>query len=245
MGGGVGVTGRARVPGIVGVAVETNCVYYREIHRAAAVKLPAGHSPRSLLDTLDVAALAEHVRSGDDSRVSVAISDSARRLELAGADFVVISSSTGHLAAPAVRAAVRIPLLDVRGVAAAELRYLGVGRVGLVSTVLTQRRGLYDEVLTTEGIQVLVPDEEEAEAVDEVIFGELIHDGPTERGVGTVQRTVDRLIGRGAEAVLLACTDLTLLAPQLRADRPLLDTTVLHARVAGLIAAGESHSELF
>jgi len=79
-------------------------------------------------------------------------------------------------------------------------------------------------------IELLAPEEPEAAEIDEVIFSELIHGGATEGGVATVQRAVDGLTRRGADAVLLACTDLTLLASRLRFDRPLLDTTVLHAR---------------
>jgi len=155
----------------------------------------------------------------------------------------VISSNTGHLAADAVRAAVRIPLLDIREVVVAELRRLGVRRAGVVSTMLTQRRGLYGEALASGGIELLAPEEPEAAEIDEVIFSELIHGGATEGGVATVQRAVDGLTRRGADAVLLACTDLTLLASRLRFDRPLLDTTVLHARAAGLVAVDGSATE--
>jgi len=225
--------GQRLVPGLIGLAVETNCVYYREMHRAADEQLPGGHSLRSVMDTLDFAALAGRVRAGDDAALAAAVAASARRVQDAGADFAVISSNTGHLAAEAVRDAVTIPLLDIRDVAVRELRRRGARQAGLISTSMSERAGLYDDALAAAGIGLISPDASEAAAVDEVIFAELVHGVASESGAATLQRVTDRLISRGADAVLLACTDLTLLAARLGPGSALVDTTVLHARAAG------------
>src|SRR5882757_1254720 len=153
---------QVRVPGIVGMAIETNCVYYREMHRAADVWLAPGRSLTSVIDTIDFVALVADTRAGDDERVVTTVIDSARRLERAGADFLVISSNTGHSTAASVKAAVPLPLLDIRDVAAEELRRRGVRRAGLVSTTMTLRRGLYDQALRTAGIELLEPDAADA-----------------------------------------------------------------------------------
>ena len=224
------------VPGLVGMAVETNCVYYREMHQAAAEHLHDGHSLRSVMDTLDFAALVGNVRAGNEAGLCAAVAESAGRAEAAGADFAVITSNTGHLAAGAVRAAVAIPLLDIRDVAVGELRRRGAWRAGLISTVMTQRRGLYDASLHAAGIDLIVPSPGDAARVDEVIFTELIHGVVSESGTAVVQRVASGLRGRGADAVLLACTDLTLLASRLRPGGSIVDTTVLHARAAGHLA---------
>jgi len=226
------------VPGLVGMAIETNCVYYREMHRAADEYLCGGHSLRSVMDTLDFAALVEDVRAGNEARLCAAVAGSARRVQDAGADFVVISSNTGHLGAEAARAAVTIPLLDIRDVVVGELRRRGARRAGLISTIMTQRRGLYDAALHAAGIGLVVPSRHDAAAVEEVIFTELVHGMVSESGAATVQRVADSLRSLGAGAVLLACTDLTLLATRLGPGGAIVDTTVLHARAAGHRAAG-------
>ena len=228
------------VPGLVGMAVETNCVYYREMHRAADEHLHNGHSLRSVMDTLDFAALVGNVRVGNEAGMCAAVAESARRVQDAGADFVVISSNTGHLGAAAARAAVTIPLLDIRDVAAGELRRRQARQAGLISTVMTQRRELYDAALRAAGIDLVAPFPGDAAKVDEVIFTELIHGVVSDAGAATVQRVADGLRRRGADAVLLACTDLTLLANRLRPGSTIVDTTVLHARAAGRRAATAS-----
>ena len=226
------------VPGLVGLAVETNCVYYREMHRAAGEYLRGGHSLRSVMDTLDFAALVENVRAGNGAALCAAVAGSARRVQDAGADFVIISSNTGHLGAAAVRAAVTVPLLDIRDVAVGELRRRRVGRAGLISTGMTQRRGLYDAALRAAGIGLVVPPPHDVAAVEEVIFTELVRGVVSESGVATVQRVADSLRRLGADAIVLACTDLTLLATRLRPGSAIVDTTVLHARAAGHRAVG-------
>lgn len=224
------------VPGLVGMAVETNCVYYREMHRAADEHLHEGHSLRSVMDTLDFAALVGDVRTGNQAGLCAAVAESARRVQDAGADFVVITSNTGHLGADAARAAVAVPLLDIRDVAVADLRRRRARRAGLISTGMSQRTGLYDAALHGAGIDLLVPAPGEAARVDEVIFTELIHGVVSESGAAAVQRVADSLRRRGADAILLACTDLTLLASRLRPGSAIVDTTVLHAGAAGRLA---------
>ena len=225
------------VPGLVGMAVETNCVYYREMHRAADVHLHPGHSLRSVMDTLDFAALVGNVRAGNAAGLGTSVAESARRVQDAGADFVVITSNTGHLGAGAARAAVTIPLLDIRDVAVAELRRRRARRAGLIGTAMTQRNGLYDGALKAAGIGLIVPSPGDAATVDDVIFTELIHGVVSDSGAAAVQRVVDGLRRHGADAVLLACTDLTLLASRLCPRSAVVDTTVLHARAAGRWAA--------
>jgi aspartate racemase len=224
------------VPGLVGMAVETNCVYYREMHRAAGERRHDGHSLRSVMDTLDFAALVGDARAGNEGGLRTAVAESARRVQAAGADFVVITSNTGHLGAGAARAAVAIPLLDIRDVAVAELRRRRARQAGLISTGITQRTGLYDAALRAAGIGLITPPPGDAANVDEVIFTELIHGVASESGAAAVQRVADNLRRRGADAVVLACTDLTLLASRLRPASAIVDTTVLHARAAGRLA---------
>ena len=225
------------VPGLVGMAVETNCVYYREMHRAADRYLHPGHSLRSVLDTLDFAALVGDVRTGNKAGLRASVAESARRVQDAGANFVVITSNTGHLGAGTARAAVTIPLLDIRDVAVAELRRRRAPRAGLISTGMTQRSGLYDGALQDAGIELIVPSAGDTATVDDVIFTELINGAVSDSGAAAVQHIVDGLCRRGAGTVLLACTDLTLVAPRLHPRGAVVDTTVLHARAAGRWAA--------
>ncbi|MBF6271725.1 aspartate/glutamate racemase family protein, partial [Nocardia farcinica] len=131
-----------------------------------------------------------------------------------------------------------VPLLDIRETAAAAVQAAGNKRVGIIGTSQTILAGLYDETFSRHALDVLAPTAHTMEAVDRVIFDELVHGVTDGEAAGVVGCAVDELCDRGAEVVLLACTDLTHIAQTLL-GQPVLDSTTIHARAAARMALRE------
>lgn len=225
-----------RVPGLVGLAPTTNAIYYRELN-AAAEEADASRTVKSILFTIDFLGIARDIRAGRLDSLGASLVDAGERLASAGADFLVLTSNTGHIAADEVRRRAGMPLLDVREVVASELRARGVTRCGLLSTTATRDHALYEMVLDPMHVEVLHPSAQTGAAVDAVIFEELvagIDDGDASR---VLRSAADELRLKGAEAIVLACTDMALV-PFGVAGGDVIDSTRLHARTAGIIAAG-------
>jgi aspartate racemase len=224
------------VPGLVGLAPTTNAVYYRDLN-AAAEEADASRTAKSLLFTINFLGVARDIRAGRLDSLGASLVDAGERLASGGADFLVLTSNTGHIVADEVRRRAGIPLLDVREVVASELRGRGVTRCGLLSTTATRDYGLYELVLDPMNVEVLHPSAQTGAAVDAVIFKELVA-GIDDGDAGRVLRSAaDELRLKGAEAVVLACTDMALVSLDV-GGCDVIDSTRLHARTAGIIAAG-------
>jgi aspartate racemase len=225
-----------RTPGLVGLAVETNVVYYRELN-AAAHRVDPAHTATSLLSTIDFEGVAATIRSGDLDALGAAIIVAAQGLERAGADFLVLTTNTGHVAIERVRAVTGLPVLDVRDVVARELDARGVRRCGILSTSATRAERLYEKILEPLGIEVVHPSGEVGARIDQAIFGELVHRVVDGGAADVLNSAADDLRARGVEAVVLACTDMTVIATEV-VGSDVIDSTRLHARIAGELAAG-------
>ncbi|MFK0250297.1 aspartate/glutamate racemase family protein [Amycolatopsis azurea] len=224
-------TAETKVPGLIGFAVHTNVVYYTTM--AATGR---DYHYRSLLDTIDVEELAHHLRSGDTKAFIRQLTDSATRLREGGADFLAITSNTGHVAADDLATAVGLPLLDLRAVIVDELVRRGARNVGILSTTATRRFALYDTFLARAQMHVHYPQPATAEAIDHVIFEELVSGRTDGTAPAVLTDARAELRADGCDTILLACTDMTLIYPSLRADDT-VDTTRLHAEAIARQAA--------
>ena len=156
----------------------------------------------------------------------------AKRLEAGGADFVVICANTMHLMADEVAAAIAVPLLHVVDPTAGAIAQAGLKRVGLLGTAFTMDKAFYRDRLAAAGLDVLIPEEADRRAIHRVIYEELIA-GKIEPASRAVYREIiARLVERGAEAIVLGCTEIMLLVDQSDSAVPMFDTTTLHALAA-------------
>ncbi|HEV7286524.1 MAG TPA: amino acid racemase, partial [Kaistia sp.] len=159
--------------------------------------------------------------------------DAARRLERGGADFVLIASNTMHRMAGDVQAAIDIPLLHIADPTAERIRAAGVTRVGLLGTAFTMEQDFYKGRLASEhGLEVLVPDEADRAAVHRIIYEELVQGRVELSSRETYRAVMTRLVERGAEAIILGCTEIMLLVGAEDSTVPLYDTTTIHAEAA-------------
>jgi aspartate racemase len=218
---------------IGGLSWESSAEYYRIINQEMRRRLGGVHSARSLMVSVDFGVVERLQHQGRWDELTAMMCDAARDLERGGADVVLLCTNTMHRMAEAVAAAVRIPLLHIADPTAEAVKAAGVRTVGLLGTAFTMEQDFYKGRLeAAHGLEVLVPDAGDRRAVHEVIYGELVA-GRIEPASREVYRGVmERLVERGAEAVILGCTEITLLVSADDCRAPLFDTTRLHALAA-------------
>jgi aspartate racemase len=156
----------------------------------------------------------------------------ARMLQAAGADCVVLCTNTMHKVADAIETAVDIPLIHLADVTAAAVLGAGVDRVALLGTRFTMEQPFYADRLRTHGLSVLVPPEADRRVVHDVIYDELVLGEVRDASRDAYVAVVDRLVGEGAQGVILGCTEIELLIGQADVDVPVFATTALHALAA-------------
>jgi aspartate racemase len=221
---------------IGGMSWESTVPYYRLINEAIKQRLGGLHSARIVLYSVDFHEIEQLQRSGDWETAGRLLAEAAHTLESAGADFLVLCTNTMHKVAPAIEAAVRIPLLHVVDGTAADIRTAGFTRVGLLGTRFTMEQAFYTERLQQHGLQVLIPDQQDREIIHRVIYEELCLGKIVDESREAYRRIMAGLIEQGAQAIILGCTEIALLVRQQDAAVPLFDTTAIHARKAAEMA---------
>jgi aspartate racemase len=177
------------------------------------------------------------MRAGDWDAIGTTLAGAARTLENAGADFLLLCTNTMHRVAPAIEAALAIPLLHVADPTAEAIKTAGLHKVGLIGTRFTMEQSFYADRLTQQhGLQVVVPDAADRDAVNRIIFEELCQGIIRDESRIAYQGIMQRLVAQGAEAIILGCTEITLLISEHDATVALFDTTALHARAAAQMA---------
>ena len=216
-----------------GMSWESTLPYYRHINEAVRERLGGLHSARLVLYSLDFHEIEALQRQGDWAAAGTLLADAARRLESAGANFLLLCTNTMHKVADAIEAASALPLLHIADPTAATIQAAGLQRVGLLGTRFTMEQPFYRQRLEDRyGIQVLVPDEPDRAEVHRVIYEELCRGVVSEASRQAYRQVISRLVARGAQAVILGCTEIGLLVRADDAEVPLFDTCVLHAQAA-------------
>ncbi|MBU9177032.1 aspartate/glutamate racemase family protein [Burkholderia gladioli] len=223
---------------IGGMSWESSAEYYRMINRASKARHGGHHNAKSVMVTVDFAEIEALQRARDWDALGARMADAARQLQSAGADVVVLTTNTMHRVADAIERAVTLPFLHIADPTGAALRAAGVERVALLGTRYTMELPFYAARLAERfGIEVLTPDAEDRDTVHRVIYEELCHGliEPASRAAYTA--IIGQLAARGAQAVILGCTEITLLIGERDSPLPVFDTTALHAQAAVDFAA--------
>ena len=216
-----------------GMSWTSSAEYYRLINEGVRTRLGGLHSAQCLMwsfDFDDIAVLQRADRWADAAALMV---EAALRLERGGADFLVICTNTMHRAFDAIEAATAVPLLHIADPTAAAVKAAGVRRVGLLGTAFTMEQDFYKGRLDERhGLDVLVPDAADRAAVHRIIYDELVLGRIAPASRAAYRAVIARLVGRGAEAIILGCTEIMLLVGPEDSPVPLYDTTALHAAAA-------------
>ena len=218
---------------IGGMSWESSALYYRQINEAVKQRLGGLHSAKLVLFSVDFFEIEELQRAGDWDSAGALLAQAGRSLQAAGADLLVLCTNTMHIVAPAIEAAVTIPLLHIADPTAQAIRRAGHSRIGLLGTRFTMEQDFYKKRLIAQhGLQVLLPSPDDQGTVHRIIFEELCLGQVRDASRQHYRRIMASLVEQGAEAIILGCTEITLLVDAQDASVPLFDTTALHALAA-------------
>jgi aspartate racemase len=216
---------------IGGMSWESSAEYYRIINQGVRDALGPTHSARIVLWSFDFAEIEALQMAGDWDGLTARMVDAARRLAAAGADALMICTNTMHRCAPAVEAAVAMPLIHIADPTGAAIRAAGYTRIGLLGTRFTMEQDFYrGRLADRHGLDVIVPDEADRATIHRVIYDELVAGRIEPASREAYRGVMQRLAQRGAQAIVLGCTEIMLLVGPDDSPVPLFDTTALHAR---------------
>lgn len=219
---------------------ESTVPYYVQINKTVKDRMGGLHSAKLILYSVDFYEIERFQRAGNWSAAAELLASAARSLERAGADFLVLCTNTMHKIAPTIESAVEIPLLHIADPTAAEIKRAGFETVGLLGTRFTMEQDFYCERLRARhGLTVLVPNSEDREVVHRIIYEELCSGTVVPASRAHYRRVMANLAAKGAEAIILGCTEISLLVDQRDSAVPLFDTTRIHAREAAEWALSE------
>jgi aspartate racemase len=222
-----------------GMSWESSAEYYRLVNEATRQRLGGLHSADCLLRSVDFADVEQLQRAGSWEEAGALLAGEARALVRAGAELLMLCTNTMHKVADAIAGAVDVPFVHIADTTADAVRAAGIGRVGLFATAYTMEQDFYVGRLRDQhGLDVLVPEAADRRIVHDVIYDELCVGVVAPESREEYRRIMRELAGRGAEGILLGCTEIDLLVTQDDSPVPVFDTTRLHAQRAVNLALG-------
>jgi len=225
---------------IGGMSWESTVPYYQQINQTVREQLGGLHSAKIVLYSVDFAEIEHLQMTGQWEAAGAMLADIACKLEVAGADALVICTNTMHKVASAVQAAVTIPLLHIADPTALAIQQAGFTRVGLLGTRFTMEQDFYRSRLEQQhGLTVLTPPQADRDLVHQIIYNELCLGEVKEASRQTYQRINGDLQAQGAQAIILGCTEIAMLIQPQHCALPLFNTTALHAQSAARWALSE------
>ena len=222
---------------IGGMSWESSLEYYRIINETTKRKLGGFHSAKSILYSVDFEEIERLQHQGAWDDLTKIMIRAAQSLERAGAELLVICTNTMHKMADDVQTSIRIPLLHIADATAEQIKLLNLHTVGLLGTKFTMEQDFYRGRLSEKfGLEVLIPADDERDIVHRVIYDELCLGKIRESSKFEYLRTINNLVKRGAQGIILGCTEIPLLLKQEDVAVPIFDTTTLHAKHAVEVA---------
>lgn len=215
-----------------GMSWESTAVYYRDLNLGVRQRLGGLSSPTLVLSCVDFAELTALEDADRWPQIGELLADAARGVERAGADFLLLCTTTFHKVADQIEDAVKIPLLHLGDVVAEEVRSQGVTKVGFIGTAVAMSDGFFAERLARHGLETVMPDPRHNDLLNSAIYDELVHGRVVDATRRRVLDVIEELWDAGAGGVLLGCTELELLVKQADAELPVYPCTTLHVNAA-------------
>ncbi|BCT33665.1 aspartate/glutamate racemase family protein [Pseudomonas protegens] len=217
---------------IGGMSWESSAEYYRLINQQVRDQLGPLRSARLLMYSVDFGPVEQAQHAGRWDEAARILIDAAQRLQAGGAECLVLCTNTMHKVAEQIQAATAVPFLHIADPTAQAALAAGTLNVGLLGTAFTMEQEFLKSRLSQQGLNVLVPDAQERQAVHRIIYEELCVGVISDASRRVYQQVIESLRARGAQAIILGCTEIGLLLKPEHSPLPLLDTTELHARAA-------------
>ena len=216
---------------IGGMSWESTAHYYAAINRETARLRGGLHSAPIVMQSVDFAPIATLQSEGRWQEAGQQLAHCARTLEGAGADVIVLATNTMHIVAPAIEAAISVPFVHIADPTADALAADGISTIGLLGTRFTMEMDFYKDRLRTRGLDPLVPDVDRTN-LNAIIYEELCRGIVRDNSRATYVEAIERLAVRGAQGVILGCTEIGMLIDDDHSPLPVYDTTELHAKAA-------------
>lgn len=217
---------------IGGMSWESTAIYYRAANEMVRDRLGALNSAEILLASLNFQQISELQNSGAWHEAGEILSSTAQQLERSGAEIILICTNTMHLLHSEVQQSVNVPVLHIADVAAAAVLAQGIERVALLGTAFTMERDFYKDRIALHGIDVFVPAPAQRDAVHNAIFGELAVGVVSDKTRTEFRAIIDDLVEKGAEGIILGCTEIEMLIDQDDSPVPVFPTARLHVASA-------------
>ncbi len=217
---------------IGGMSWESTATYYQIINTVIKQQLGGLHSAKCILYSVDFAEIEHYQRHENWQAASGILSNAAKKLSLAGADFLILCTNTMHKVYNQLQASVQIPILHIADLTIGELKKNKINQVALLGTKYTMQQDFYTSRLHTQGIKVTIPNEEDIELVNAVIYNELCLGLVKNESKQAFLKIISQLENKGAQGVILGCTEIAMLIKQNDLNLPVFDTTRIHAESA-------------
>ena len=213
---------------------ESTVTYYKIINETVKEKLGGLHSAKCILYSVDFQEIEECQANGNWEKSGEILGEAANNLEKAGADFIVICTNTMHKVVNQIKEKISIPILHIAEMTAEKILEKGLKNIALLGTKYTMEQDFYKSKLIEKGINVIIPDKNDIEIINEVIYDELCLGTINSDSKKKFLEIVDKLRSKGAEGIILGCTEIGLLIKNEDTDVPLFDTAVIHAEEAAI-----------
>ena len=216
-----------------GMSWESTVGYYRAINEGVKNKLGGLHSAQITMVSVDFGPIEKLQHQGDWEGTALILAEAAKRIEAAGADFLLICTNTMHKVAPQIEQAIKIPILHIADATAETLIRNNIKTVGLLGTAFTMEQDFYKGRLEDKyGLKVIIPNADDRKIVHNIIYNELCLGKIELTSKHEYLRIISELSLSGAEAIILGCTEISMLVKQSDTNVPLYDTTEIHAKKA-------------
>ena len=219
---------------IGGMSWESTVTYYKIINETVKEKLGGLHSAKCILYSIDFQKIEECQANGNWEKSGEILGEAANNLEKAGADFIVICTNTMHKVINQIKEKISIPILHIAEMTAEKILEKGLKNIALLGTKYTMEQDFYKSKLIEKGINVIIPDKNDIEIINKVIYDELCLGTINSNSKKKFLEIVDKLRNKGAEGIILGCTEIGLLIKNEDTDVPLFDTAVIHAEEAAI-----------
>ena len=219
---------------IGGMSWESTVTYYKIINETVKEKLGGLHSAKCILYSVDFQEIEECQANGNWEKSGEILGEAANNLEKAGADFIVICTNTMHKVVNQIKEKISIPILHIAEMTAEKILEKGLKNIALLGTKYTMEQDFYKSKLIEKGINVIIPDKNDIEIINKVIYDGLCLGTINSNSEKKFLEIVDKLRSKGAEGIILGCTEIGLLIKNEDTDVPLFDTAIIHAEQAAI-----------
>ncbi len=221
---------------IGGLSWESSAVYYKIINKRIKDLLGGYHSAKCVMVSVDFAEIEKLQKIEDWESQNKIMIQSAQQLENAGADFIILCTNTMHICSDEIIKNISIPFLHIAKATGEKIKKKKLSKIALLGTKFTMEKDFYKDILVDFGIEIIIPNKNDRNIVHDIIYKELVHGNINTNSKKSYKKIIKDLQKRGAEGVILGCTEIPLLIKQNDVDIPIFDTTKIHAESAVMMA---------